>query len=144
MAVDLDGHKIAQKIAQRRKMVQTPAQDGTKITSKLPKDGPRKEAERCEQDVSTWPQDGPEMAEDGPKMGRRWPQDGPKMGQDGPKMGQDGPKMGQDGPRWPQEGPGWPQDGPRWPEIAPTWPQEALPEALLGPSWGSKLGSHRL
>ena len=59
-------------------------------------------------------------------------------------MGQDGPKMGQDGPRWPQEGPGWPQDGPRWPEMAPTWPQEALPEALLGPSWGSKLGSQRL
>ena len=52
--------------------------------------------------------------------------------------------MGQDGSRWPQEGPGWPQDGPRWPEMAPTWPQEALPEALLGPSWGSKLGSQRL
>ena len=28
--------------------------------------------------------------------------------------------------------------------MAPNWPQEALPEALLGPSWGSKLGPQLL
>ena len=43
MDVDLDGHKIAPKIAQRRKMVPKPAQDGAKMVLKLPKDDPRKD-----------------------------------------------------------------------------------------------------
>merc|ERR1712217_857902 len=33
---------------------------------------------------------------------------------------------------------------PRWPKLGPRWPQEAPLEALLGPSWGAKLGSQRL
>ena len=60
-------------------------------------------------------------------------------------------------PRWPQMAPTWPQDGLRWSQEGPRWPQDGSKmapgrpkmaqdgprKAVLGPSWGSKLGSQR-
>ena len=106
-----------------------------------PKSGP-KNAQKFVQKMD--PKITPKMPVLGPKMA-------PKLGSKRPTL-LDGSHLGQpSGARWPQDGPKMAQDAqdapkmaPRWPKIAPRWPQEAPLEALLGPSWGSKLGSRRL
>ena len=84
-------------------------QDGPKMASKWPQDGP------------TW-QDGFEIVQDGPKMDPRCPR--------WLQVAQDGPTWCKMLPRWLQDGPRWPQDGLK---MASRWPQEELKMVYFDP-----------